>query len=324
MTGTAPNRKFIIQWIAWSNAQSFSNVTFQVWLWETSNKIDYVYGAQYTNATDYSVGFTANINGFNSLVSVTIDSSITESSVNYTLAYNQNTLSIASGTQLSFVPDTIKPHIPVDLTFNPVTAACLTFTWVDSSVNESYFEIFRSTDGVTFNSIGVIPSFTETETDSVYSYDDTSLIASTQYYYRIVATNVSTISDSLSGSVVTTAPQLSGVKMIPGDYGTIEEALLDLQCRQMAGTVILELQSNYDPALETYPIPIRNKYLATEANNLIIRPASDATDITMGSAMASTSTAFSISSISSPSIPYPPLKKEARSPTGPLTLLLLP
>jgi hypothetical protein len=70
--------------------------------------------------------------------------------------------------------------------------------------------------------------------------------------------------------------QLSGTyRIAPGsDYNSITEIISDYNnasCIQ--GPVIIELQSNYDPSYESFPIIIRNSPGASAVNILTIRPA---------------------------------------------------
>src|SRR6218665_3865545 len=66
VTGTAPNRKCIIEWknihVPYNSNDAPGNATFQVWLSETSGTIQYVYGnglVTNTPNSGYSIGISA-------------------------------------------------------------------------------------------------------------------------------------------------------------------------------------------------------------------------------------------------------------------------
>src|SRR5205085_12678843 len=61
VSGSAPNRILIVDWIC-TVVTSGSAVKFQVWLFETSNSLVFVYGACGTNTSNYSVGLCSSIN----------------------------------------------------------------------------------------------------------------------------------------------------------------------------------------------------------------------------------------------------------------------
>lgn len=77
--------------------------------------------------------------------------------------------------------------IPVELTsFTAnVVGSSVVLSWTTATeVNNQGFEIERSADGVSFNSIGFVPGFGTTTEPKSYSYTDQS-VSSGNYYYRL-------------------------------------------------------------------------------------------------------------------------------------------
>jgi hypothetical protein len=100
------------------------------------------------------------------------------------------------------VPVTTPPPAPSDLSATPISSSQINLAWVDNADNEAGFKIERSTDNTSFTQIAMVGT-------SVTSYSDTSVIANTQYYYRIRATNA--IGDSAySNSANATTPVVAG------------------------------------------------------------------------------------------------------------------
>ena len=75
------------------------------------------------------------------------------------------------------------PIAPSNLTATAVSSSRINLAWQDNSNNESGFRIDRSTDNVTFISLGVVGA-------NVTSYANTGLTPSTTYYYHVRAYNI--------------------------------------------------------------------------------------------------------------------------------------
>src|SRR5215831_8528254 len=77
---------------------------------------------------------------------------------------------------------------------------------------------------------------------------------------------------------------VSGTMRIPTDFPSIDSALRYISVNGgLSGPTILELQSNYSSFLETFPITIGPIAGSSFTNTLTIRPASDATALTISS-----------------------------------------
>jgi hypothetical protein len=74
------------------------------------------------------------------------------------------------------------PAAPTDLTAKARGKNKIALNWKDNSDNEGGFEIYRSTDGIIFDSIGTVGQNTT-------SYVDTGLSSKTTYWYKVSAYN---------------------------------------------------------------------------------------------------------------------------------------
>lgn len=100
ISGTAPNRIFIVQWYVTipRNTTGAANSTFQLWLYETSNKIEFRYGTMASGSMSASVGITGgNSAKYQSITLATGVSSITAPNDN-------NAGQPVPGTIYSFLP----------------------------------------------------------------------------------------------------------------------------------------------------------------------------------------------------------------------------
>lgn len=87
------------------------------------------------------------------------------------------------------------------------------------------------------------------------------------------------------------AAPLSGTKTVGsgGDYATVGGAISSIQAEGLSGPLVLELMSSYLGTTETYPLVFTN--LGTSATNTVtLRPAADATALTLSSATTSAAT----------------------------------
>ena len=111
VTGTAPNRIFIVEWNVTVPrvTTGAANSTFQAWLYETSNKVEYRYGtfgAQ--TAGTASVGYTINATTFSSVT-------LSTNTASTATANDSNAGVPVSGSMYTYAP----PVSPI--TWSPVT-----------------------------------------------------------------------------------------------------------------------------------------------------------------------------------------------------------
>ena len=194
-TGSAPARKLVVEFqnmqiTRGAGCAGAGNGTFQLWLFETTGVIQFVYGALPAGAADggYSVGLQSG--AATNFVSVTT----LANTVSYFAANNSQTQAIAAGTSYTFTP--MAPAAPTGAGVNSVTAAGLNLTWTDNAPNEIGYQVSRSTDNANFSLIATLPA------NSV-GFADSGLTAGTQYFYRINAISGGALSADLTASATT-------------------------------------------------------------------------------------------------------------------------
>src|SRR5262249_7937245 len=214
VVGTAPSRKLVVEW---QNLQvprvgaGFSGAaTFQCWLYETTGKIEFIYGAGLaTNTTQggASIGFTSSAGAFASVTRV-------YPSVASGTANNSNVVAIADGTRYASTP--LVPAAPTGLAFSQVGGQAMTLSWTDNATNEVGYAIWRSTDGVNY-------SFVTQTAANAASSAQSGLTAGTTYSWIARAVAEGALSDPLAGSqatspagMITTAGSGNWSSTVPG------------------------------------------------------------------------------------------------------------
>ena len=207
LIGTAPNRKLVVEWynmqIPRVGSATAGTGVFQLWLLETTGKIDFVYGAGVASNTansGASIGINKSASLFGSVTAST-------STVSYATANDLNTAAIASGTRFSFIPLGATPTAPITAIFTNVATSSMDVNWVDNSTNETYFIVKRSlSSSGPFVQLGTVVSSTTAGTGTTYLFSVSGLAPSTTYYYQIEAANESSApSSDLTGNQMTSA-----------------------------------------------------------------------------------------------------------------------
>jgi hypothetical protein len=197
VTGSAPNRKLTVEWFniqipRVGNGAAGAGV-FQLWIWETTGIIEFVYGSGVIlNLT--SLGASIGINA-----SATVFASVTASSntCSYSVVNDMNTAAITSGTKYTFTP--LIPADPSLLSFTSVTLTAMTLNWVDNATDEVGYAIYRSDDaGLTYNFINQVAANSVSSIQSL-------LVAGTNYFWKIFAVTEGGLSGSLQGNQATLA-----------------------------------------------------------------------------------------------------------------------
>lgn len=247
-TGTAGSQVFTLQYlnVKWPSLALGGVISFQVKLYESSGKIEYIYRPELVLAllTSGSVGITAAATGSGNFLSVndagTSAGSTTESNV---------TSRPSSGQIYRFTPPV--PTAPGSLTFSGVTNSTMTLNWTDLSSNETGFVIYRSTDGVNY-------SFVSQTAANITSSIQTGLSVNTTYYWKVYAVTEGALSTVLSGSKTTVnyppPPNLgtavnfvfftvggavgnTGISTITGNLGTNAGAITGLTTSTVIGSL---------------------------------------------------------------------------------------
>ena len=93
------------------------------------------------------------------------------------------------------------PAAPTELTAVALSKSKIALTWRDNSVNETRFEIERSTGGGPFERAATAPANSQTVTQT---FTDTGLKRGTTYVYRVRACNSTACSPASNTASATT------------------------------------------------------------------------------------------------------------------------
>lgn len=232
VTGSPGSRKLVVEWQNMEIAQGLTcndfpaNGTFQLWIFEHTGVIQFVYGNGMTQAGisgGYSVGIHVGLSANFASVNTA------DSSVSYTRTYDGLLAPIPAGTSYSFTP--VIPNAAGNGSITDVTQTSVQLSWTDNASNETGYEVWRSTDGVNYSLAGSYPANTEVATDSW-------LTPGTQYFYQVNAvsegarsidlnlsatTNPSRIINSTSTGGLWSAPStwVGGIVPASGDEVTV-------------------------------------------------------------------------------------------------------
>jgi len=271
-TGTAPNRIFTAEWLnaEWGWSANDSVISFQVKLYETSGKIDFIYRQESSAVASGSASI--GIEGTSTFQS--LNGTGTSPSSSTTTSTNNLSTKPASGQIYSFTP--LTPAAPTGLSFTNVTQNSMTVNWTDNATNEFGYVIYISTDSINY-------TFQTQFAANTTSGSMLSLAPTTKYFYKIYAVTEGGFSNVLMGSQTTLTGTLSGVITIPGTYATITAAILALQTSGFSNSVVLELQSSYTSSGETFPITIPNNLGTSPTKTITLRPASGVSSLSINS-----------------------------------------
>lgn len=292
-TGAAGSRIFTFEWRNWAPYSSSSiqaTISFQVKLFEATGAIQFEYQRESgtTAFAGASIGISATGTGAGNYLS--LNGSGAAPTVSSATETTNITVRPATGQIYTFSPQAGTPSAPGTMTFTSVGATTTTVNWVDNSVNETYFVVSRSTDGVSYTPVTTISSTTTAGTGTGYLYAATGLAPSTLYYWRVTAANEGNApSSSLDGSQATLAGSLCGTYTVgpTGNYTSLTAAFADLTINSFSCPVIFELQAAYVSTVETFPLNITNMF-STSTNTLTVRPEAGATNLSITSNVAQT------------------------------------
>ncbi len=276
--GNYPDRKIVIHF-AGVMQPSGEPTSFQIWLYERTGKIQFVYQQirgfyGYGSSSSYKIFCSTPIMNNKAVGGIKVNPNNAAPSVNYStipLSFD----SIYANTRFTFQPDTVKPAVP-SLSFSNIQAGCLSVDITENSSNESQVTLDRADDGVSFAKEKVY-YVTSPAGSTTYNYAQTFIQPFWNYTYRTYVSNGFLNSDTAVNTVQTLMPQINGIKKIPGDYPTIKALLLDAACKHLGPNLVIELQSNYDFATEPKPVSFGSILQNRLIQSIVIRPALNTT-----------------------------------------------
>ncbi len=184
LTGLSPNRKLVIEWKVTvpKNINGNASATMQVWLSETTNVIEFVYGTGFlSNFTNggYTIGLA---NSATEFISVTAASNVASQSIEN----NNNTGSITSGRKQRFSPPVATGLPTCASNFSPAFMSngvnlTPTLSWsAGTGVPSGYDVYFGNTPNPPLVSVNQVTT----------SYTTPTLTWNTIYYWKVVPVNL--------------------------------------------------------------------------------------------------------------------------------------
>jgi len=219
VTGTAPNRILKVQWKNFNIPYSSSNTTtctMQVWLYEATGVVEYVYGQMYAQGSAPRSVFISSSNTATTVGYITVAATplftATTTAITNTFAaasFITDLTSSSNGSRrvYTFTPASTLPANPTNLTFTSVTSTSLTVGFTDNSTNELGFAVIRATDASFTQNVSVtnVATTTSAGTGTAYSSAQSSLSPGTTYYIKVVSLLEGSVSTGLTGTQATTA-----------------------------------------------------------------------------------------------------------------------
>jgi hypothetical protein len=191
--GIAPNRKLVVEWknmrIPGVGDISTGSATFQVWLSETTGKIEFVYGAGmvFNNANGgYTVGFNRTGINFSSV-------QVINTVASHFASTNNNTMGIANGRKFAFTPPI--PNTPSNLQITNISSTGMRLAWTPNGTTFTRYVIYGS-----INDADSYQYFTQV---SGFSHTFLDLVPGTTYHWKIYNISSGGLSGALEGSGTT-------------------------------------------------------------------------------------------------------------------------
>ena len=188
--GSSPNRVYVCQWSAagrYSSGLQADNMNFQIRLYETSNKIEIIYGSNSATSASSTVqvGLRGSANtDFNNRTSTTNWASTTSGSSNTSSITSSGSVSPPAG--LTFTWSIPTCYIPTSLTSSSISTTGATIAWTAPSTGTtpaSYEYEVRTAGAAGSGSTGLVTSGTTTA--PTVTTNITGLTAATTYSYYV-------------------------------------------------------------------------------------------------------------------------------------------
>jgi hypothetical protein len=271
-TGTAPNRVLKIEWFVnlTRNATSGANIKFQLWLYETSNTIECIYGND-TGSSGFAVGLATSQNLYSAY-------KFNTNTLSNTSLLNAEFYTIPAGTKVSFsVPapcsgtitgGTISPTTSNLCTGNTQTFVCNDF----SAFSQMQYQWQTSPDGVAnWTDVSAGVGFNTVEyTTSAYS-------GGTQFYRLAVTcpSNTTTAYSDIATVSVASAPSTQASNLNVSDI-TSGSAFLTWSMDFDNGSVVYLSDSPiFTPPVDGVPLGATSTLYSGSGQQLIYNNSSN-------------------------------------------------
>ncbi|HRH66963.1 MAG TPA: hypothetical protein PLU53_11740, partial [Bacteroidia bacterium] len=184
-TGVSPNRKLTVEWnlTVPKNISGAANVKFQVWLFENTKMVQFVYGSGFTANSltgGYTIGMATGPGDFFCINAASSTKSVSE--------INNNTAAVAAGRNFKFTPPV--PTLPPNCAINQYPANGATglspdfnlISWENGGGSPGGYDVYFGTNPA---SLPLVSS-----NQGGLTYAPGLLAWNTTYYYSVVPRNV--------------------------------------------------------------------------------------------------------------------------------------
>jgi hypothetical protein len=229
-TGAAPNRVFTVEWynVLWDKGAAAPTLSFEVKLYETENRLEFVYrpeaGADNAAAQSASIGIAGPDNGNGNFLA--LDNTSTSANAQNNALNNNLTGRPAAAQIYGFSPGNVNP-LPVELvSFTGQTQGhdALLHWKTAQEMKNDHFVLERSGDGLVFDPVATIAGVGTTTQPQAYMYRDAGGLPIGQpVYYRLRQVDHDGTA-SYSPVVVLQAGEVAAIQLYPNPAR--DEALL--------------------------------------------------------------------------------------------------
>ncbi|MGC4103439.1 T9SS type A sorting domain-containing protein [Ferruginibacter sp.] len=263
LMGVAGSRKLVVDYnLSALSFQGTADKHFQVWLFETSNKIMFVYGSGNNSNDGFSVGILkSGTSDFMSITTSTHTSSIVT-------ANDNNGTWPGSGRAYIFNTSVTLPVSFLNFSgYNDGSRNLLQWSTVTES-NNLGFEIQRSADGVNYSVLGFVSSLApggNSSRELRYNYADNNPSAARQYYrFRQVDMDNHSRLSSVIRIDAGKATQLKVESVYPNPANTMislsitapEKTKLTISFMDITGKKVLQKDINVEAGRNIIPVDI--------------------------------------------------------------------
>ncbi len=267
-TGTAPNRIFAAEWknAEWNWFANDATVSFQVRLYESTGVIEYIYNQEVGSL--FSPSASIGISGTLNTQFLSLNNSGNSPTVSSTVSTNNINTKPASGQLYTFTPPI--PSSVSTISFSNITPTAITVNWTGVTGAVKY-AVYHSVDNV---------NFTYSGSSATNSLLVNGLFPNTTYYFKVYSISEGAYGiNPAIGFSTTQNGVVSGIISIPANARSITAVLDSIKQYGIGGPVTIELENNYTPNFERFPITLSDT-LGTSANApLVIRASANATNV---------------------------------------------